>query len=213
MVLQINSQCKAKKTNAEGFLQLLDRSFIIGSTLLNEESFKVYHNAQRNLYSSTLDTSNGILSSSDSTPPNGDPFARYLTLDGAEDQKSLDYLQLYHPLFSDGQALAFAEYTQKFVLQYFGSFVPPPGVALGSYYPNPCDPYDMSRLPGSPEVEIPECQLTFEQTLNSVFPLTDSTTPSDIGRTSNIDTGALCAALPARFLRTSALIALALTPA
>ena len=185
---------------------MLDRSFIIGSTLLNEESFKVYHNAQRNLYSAALDTSNGIPSPSGSTPPNDDPFARYLTLDGAEDQKSLDYLQLYHPLFSDGQAIAFAEYTQKFVLQYFGRF-------LSSEPTQPCDPYDISRPPGSVIVEIPECQLTFEQTLNSVFPLTDSTTPSDIGRTSNIDTGALCAALPARFLHTSALIALALTPA
>jgi len=181
LVLQINSQCKAKKIVAEGFMSKLDQTYIIGSTLLNEESFKLYHIAQRNLHSSALDTRNANQLLSDSTPPSGDPFARYLRLDGAEDQKSLDYLQLYHPLFSDGHAFAFAEYTQKFVLQYFGDFI--------ASEPNQ-DCAITSR-----DVENPACQLTFEQTLNSVFPLTDSATPSDIGRTSNIDTGALRATL------------------
>ena len=159
----------------------LDQTYIIGSTLLNEESFKLYHIAQRNLHSSALDTRNANQLLSDSTPPSGDPFARYLRLDGAEDQKSKDYLQLYHPLFSDGHALAFAEYTQKFVLQYFGDFI--------RSEPN------QDCASSNRDVEKPACQLTFEQTLNSVFPLTDSTTPSDIGRTSNIDTGALRATL------------------
>jgi len=181
LVLQINSQCKAKKIVAEGFMSKLDQTYIIGSTLLNEESFKLYHIAQRNLHSSALDTGNVNQLLSDSTPPSGDPFARYLRLDGAEDQKSKDYLQLYHPLFSDGHALAFAEYTQKFVLQYFGAFI--------TSEPN------QDCASSNRDVEKPACQLTFEQTLNSVFPLTDSTTPSDIGRTSNIDTGALRATL------------------
>jgi hypothetical protein len=181
LVLQINSQCKAKKIVAEGFMSKLDQTYIIGSTLLNEESFKLYHIAQRNLHSSALDTRNVNQLLSDSTPPSGDPFARYLRLDGAEDQKSKDYLQLYHPLFSDGHALAFAEYTQKFVLQYFGDFI--------RSEPN------QDCASSNRDVEKPACQLTFEQTLNSVFPLTDSTTPSDIGRTSNIDTGALRATL------------------
>ena len=123
LVLQINSQCKAKKIVAEGYMSKLDQTYIIGSTLLNEESFKLYHTAQRNLHSSALDTRNVNQLLIDSTPPSGDPFARYLRLDGAEDQKSKDHLQLYHPLFSDGHALAFAEYTQKFVLQYFGDFI------------------------------------------------------------------------------------------
>ena len=181
LVLQINSQCKAKKIVAEGFMSKLDQTYIIGSTLLNEESFKLYHIAQRNLHSSALDTRNANQLLSDSTLPSGDPFARYLRLDGAEDQKSKDYLQLYHPLFSDGHALAFAEYTQKFVLQYFGDFI--------TSEPN------QDCASSNRDVEKPACQLTFEQTLNSVFPLTDSTTPSDIGRTSNIDTGALRATL------------------
>ena len=157
-------------------MKMLDQNFIIGSTLLNEESFKLYHTAQRNLHSPVLDTT----PMSGTTPPS-DPFARYLRLDGAEDQKSKDYLQLYHPLFSDGHALAFAEYTQKFVLQYFGDFI--------TSEPN------QDCASSNRDVEKPACQLTFEQTLNSVFPLTDSTTPSDIGRTSNIDTGALRATL------------------
>ena len=182
LVLQINSQCKAKKNVAEGFISKLDQTYIISSTLLNEESFKSYHTAQRNMHSSVLHTPNDNQLLSDSTPPSGDPFARYLRLDGAEDQKSLDYLQLYHPLFSDGHAFAFAEYTQKFVLQYFGSFIA-------------SEPNQDCVRPSSGEVENPACQLTFEQTLNSVFPLTDSATPSDIGRTSNIDTGALRATL------------------
>ena len=181
LVLQINSQCKAKKNVAEGFISKLDQTYIISSTLLNEESFKSYHTAQRNMHSSALHSPNDIRLLSDSTPPSGDPFARYLRLDGAEDQKSKDYLQLYHPLFSDGHALAFAEYTQKFVLQYFGSFI--------ASEPN------QDCASSNRDVEKPACQLTFEQTLNSVFPLTDSTTPSDIGRTSNIDTGALRATL------------------
>ena len=182
LVLQINSQCKAKKKEAEQFIKLLDSTYIIGSNLLNEESYTLFHLSQRSLHGSIFVKT---VLPSDIEPPSGDPFARYLTLDGEEEKKSLDYLQLYHPLYSDGHALAFAEYTQKFVLQYYGHF------HMGADTPGAQDATCDIEVGSAQDVEIPDCQLTFEQTLNSVFPLTDSTTPSVIGRTSNIGAGAL----------------------
>ena len=182
LVVQINSQCHSKKQEAERFLQSLDSTFIISSTLLNEESYTLFHLAQRTLHASSIFTATVLPPSVSS--PSGDRFARYATLDDHEYLKNLDYLELYHPLFSDGHALAFAEYTQKFVLQYYGVFHGGSGT-IGADVDS-CNIYTGSAQ----DVEIPACQLTFEQTLNSVFPLTDVTTPSSIGRTSKIDTGA-----------------------
>ena len=187
LVLQINSQCKAKKREAERFIQALDSTFIIGSTLLNEESFTLFHLAQRVLHASSIFAATEL--PPDVSPLGSDRFARYLTLNDDEDLKNLDYLQLHHPLFSDGYALAYAEYTQKFVLQYYGLF------HGGSGTPG-ADDHTCDKLPGSnADVEDSECQLTFEQTLNSVFPLTDTATQSHVGRKSKIDTGILHAAL------------------
>ena len=187
LVLQINSQCKAKKREAERFIQALDSTFIIGSTLLNEESFTLFHLAQRVLHASSIFATTEL--PPDVSPLGSDRFTRYLTLNGDEDLKNLDYLQLHHPLFSDGYALAHAEYTQKFVLQYYGLF------HGGSGTPG-ADDHTCDKLSGSnADVEDSACQLTFEQTLNSVFPLTDTASQTHVGRKSKIDTGILHAAL------------------
>jgi hypothetical protein len=196
LVLQINSQCKAKKREAERFMQALDSTFIIGSTLLNEQSFTLFHLSQRVLHASSIFATTDL--PSDVSTLSADRFTRYLTLNGDEDLKNLDYLQLHHPLFSDGYALAYAEYTQKFKLQYYGLF------HGGSETPG-ANEHTCDTLPGSSaDVEDPACQLTFEQTLNSVFPLTDTVGPSHVGRKSKIDAGIAHAALFA--CTTSALI-------
>ena len=184
LVLQINSQCKAKKQDAERFLQALDSTFIIGSTLLNKESYTRFHLAQRVLHASSIFATT-TLSSGGVSPLSSDRFARYLTLDSEEDLKNLDYLQVHHPQFSDGYALAFAEYTQAFVLQYYGRFHGGSGT-LGA------DADTCEITPGSAsDVETPACQLTFEQTLSSVFPLIDSGTSTHAGRKSEVDKGAV----------------------
>jgi hypothetical protein len=117
-------------------------------------------------------------------PTQVDPFLQYATLGDYDYLEHLDYLQMYYPLFSDGYALAFAEYTQKFVLQYYGEFHGGSGTAGATA--NTCRIVTGS----SSDVEIPACQLTFEQTLNSVFPFMDAATPQSTGRTSKLDTGA-----------------------
>jgi hypothetical protein len=190
LVVQINSQCGAKKQEAERFLQALDSTFIIGSTLLNQESYKLFHLAQRVLHASSIFSTTVL--PPDVSPLSADRFARYLTLDGNEYLKNLDYLRLYHPLFTDGHALAFAEYTQTFVLQYYGLFHGGSGTPGADE--DTCDIAPESAL----DVETPACQLTFEQTLNSVFPMTDTATQSRVGRKSNVDTGIHRAALFAR---------------
>ncbi len=184
LVVQINSQCKAKKQHAERFLQALDSTFIIGSTLLNKESYTRFHLAQRVLHASSIFATT-TLSSGGVSPLSSDRFARYLTLDSEEDLKNLDYLQVHHPQFSDGYALAFAEYTQAFVLQYYGRFHGGSGT-LGA------DADTCEITPGSAsDVETPACQLTFEQTLSSVFPLIESGTSTHVGRKSEVDKGAV----------------------
>jgi hypothetical protein len=190
LVVQINSQCKAKEQDAERFLQALDSTFIIGSTLLNKESYMRFHLAQRVLHASSIFATTVLPRGM--SPLSADRFARYLTLDGDADLKNLDYLHVHHPQFSDGYALAFAEYTQTFVLQYYGMFHGGSGT-LGADQ-DTCEIVPFSAS----DVETPACQLTFEQTLSSVFPLTDS---ARVGRKSEIDEGAV----------TYMLVALALT--
>ena len=79
---------------------------------------------------------------------------------------------MYYPLFTAGYALAYAEYTQTFVLQYYGEFYTSTGqtckVDMGS----------------NADVNISACQLTFEETLKSVFPF------SEQSRTSKPEQGA-----------------------
>ena len=103
LVLQINSQCKAKKREAERFIQALDSTFIIGSTLLNEESFTLFHLAQRVLHASSIFATTEL--PPDVSPLSADRFTRYLTLNGDEDLKNLDYLQLHHPTHSHMQSI------------------------------------------------------------------------------------------------------------
>jgi hypothetical protein len=99
----------------------------------------------------------------------------------------LDYLQLYYPLFSEGYALAFAEYTQTFVLQYYGAFHG--GSATSGATLTTCN-----IVPGSAadvDAGVSACQLTFTQTLKSVFPLVDTASGSNPTRLSNADSGNL----------------------
>jgi hypothetical protein len=196
MVLQINSQCKAKKVMAEKFLKLLDSSYIIGSVLLNELSYTRYHHSQRDVHSSAMLPSlleTVFLQSEtqqDVTPSTEIKYPTYLTLDATERLKSLDSLQLHSPIFSDGYALAYAEYTQKFVLQVYGEF----HTGIQGFRGECTEAGNFGTSGSNDEPEKPNCQLTFEQKLNSVFPLTDSSS-SVIGRTSDIDKGALRATL------------------
>ena len=121
-----------------------------------------------------------------------DAFLRYATLGDYDYAEHLDYLQMYYPLFSEGYALAFAEYTQKFVLQYYGQFHGGSGTTNATA--TTCNIVTGSAQ----DVEKTECQLTFEQTLSSVFPLMDAAQPpgpSSTTRTSNLDTGAARATL------------------
>ena len=125
-------------------------------------------------------------------PRDQDAFLQYATLGDYDYAEHLDYLQMYYPLFSEGYALAFAEYTQKFVLQYYGQF------HGGSGTTNATATTCNIGIGGAQDVEKTECQLTFEQTLSSVFPLMDAAQPpgpSSTTRMSNLDTGAARATL------------------
>jgi hypothetical protein len=100
--------------------------------------------------------------------------------------ENLDYLQLYYPLFSEGYALAFAEYTQTFVLQYYGAFHG--GSTTAGATATTCNIVPGSA--GDVDAGVSACQLTFTQTLKSVFPLIDASagTPN---RLSKADSGNL----------------------
>jgi hypothetical protein len=115
--------------------------------------------------------------------------------------ENLDYLQLYYPLFSEGYALAFAEYvhhfpavcfcntltryTQTFVLQYYGTFHG--GTGTSGAQSTACN-----IVPGSAaDISVSACQLTFTQTLKSVFPLVDTSVGSNPNRLSKVDSGNL----------------------
>jgi hypothetical protein len=101
---------------------------------------------------------------------NARKYPSLLTLDGTERLKSLDSLQLHSPIFSDGYALAYAEYRQKFVLQVYGEF----HTGIQGFRGECMETGNFGTSGSNEKPEKPNCQLTFEQKLNSVFPLTDS---------------------------------------
>jgi hypothetical protein len=179
LVLQINSRCREKRAEAEKFMRAMDSTYIISSTLLNRDSYTKYHHAQRSLHASSF-FSTAVLPPN-TRPPQGDVFGQYATLADFDYLESLDYLQLYYPLFSAGYALAYAEYTQKFVLQYYGKFHFGSGTSGATE--STCD----IKLGTANDVSIPACQLTFEETLKSVFPWIDGSTGA--ARLSKVDDG------------------------
>jgi hypothetical protein len=81
-------------------------------------------------------------------------------------------LSRYYPLFTAGYALAYAEYTQKFVLQYYGEF-------YTGQTPHTCK----VEMGSNADQNISACQLTFEETLKSVFPF------AELSRTMKVDEG------------------------
>jgi hypothetical protein len=94
LVVQINSRCREKKSEADRFFRAMDSTYIISSTLLNRDSYTKYHLAQRVLHSSSTFTTAKL-------PPNSPPisqdnaFAQYAMLGNYDYEEHLDYLQLY----------------------------------------------------------------------------------------------------------------------
>ena len=157
LVIQVNSRCKDKKLEAEKFYRAVDSTYIISSTLLNKDSYDSFHKANRVLQSTLFTTA----PAPPGTPPNqnsptDDPFTKFAMLGAWDYLEGFDNLQLFYPLYTSGYALAYAEYTQTFVLQYSGLFD------------------NGSTACSSETTAIPACQLTFTETLKSVFPLTDT---------------------------------------
>jgi hypothetical protein len=155
LVIQINSRCNEKKKEADMFLRALDSTFIISSTLLNQDSYNSFHKAQRVLQSEHFTVAPAAPGMQ--MENGGDPFAKYATLGERDYLEGLDNVQVFYPSYSPGYALAYAEYTQRFVLQYYGEFTSGPHSCMTA----------SSSL-------VPACQLTFEERLKSVFPLNDA---------------------------------------
>ena len=169
LVIQVNSRCKEKKSEGEKFLRALDSTYIISSTLLNKDSYLSFHKANRVLQTSLFTTAPSVPGTPDQRS-NDDIFVKYGMLSAWDYAEGLDNLQAFYPSYTAGYALAYAEYTQTFVLQYFGEFID--GTTGGT----------TTCSTGAADT-IPACQLTFTETLKSVFPLTDAK------RSQNVDSG------------------------
>jgi len=165
LVIQVNSRCKDKKSEGEKFLRALDSTYIISSTLLNKDSYLSFHKANRVLQSSLFTTAPSAPGTPDQRS-NDDIFVKYGMLSAWDYAEGLDNLQAFYPSYTAGYALAYAEYTQTFVLQYYGQF------------------NDSSTSCTSSQESL-TCQLTYSETLKSVFPLTDAK------RSQNVDSGGL----------------------
>ena len=166
LVIQVNSRCKDKKSEADKFLRALDSTYIISSTLLNKDSYLSFHKANRVLQSSLFTNAPSPPGTAlDQSSPE-DSFVKFGMLGAWDYLEGLDNLQLFYPSYTAGYALAYAEYTQTFVLQYYGQF-------------------NDSSTSCTSTSESPDCQLTFTETLKSVFPLTDAK------RSQNVDSGGL----------------------
>jgi len=158
LVIQINSRCRDKKQEANKFQLSMESTYIISSTLLNKQSFFDFHSANRKLIGAAVFTvapeppGPQVLN-----PTPQDPTLKYATLGANDYLQGLDNLQLFYPSYTAGYALAYAEYTQTFVLQYYGEFID--GATT-------CD--------NNGAAAVAACQLTFTETLKSVFPLTDA---------------------------------------
>jgi hypothetical protein len=187
LVIQINTRCRDKMLEADKFQLGMEATYIISSTLLNNRSYTEYHSANRKATAANSFTVAPVPSTGQQTPiqTQQDPTLKYATLGINDYLQGLDNIQIFYPSYSSGYALAYAEYTQTFVLQYYGDMLPRDGSI--SY---DCHHYGLSG--GGPSLSsggaanlVEACQLTFTETLKSVFPLTDE------ARNINIDTGNL----------------------
>jgi hypothetical protein len=94
LVVQVNSRCRDKRSEADKFYRAMDSTYIISSTLLNRDSYTKYHSAQRVLHASSSFTTAAL--PPNTPPPKGDDvFTQYAALGNYDYLEHLDYLQLY----------------------------------------------------------------------------------------------------------------------
>ena len=180
LVVQISSRCQDKMNEVDQFQLRMKSTYIISSNLMNNKSYTEFHTSNREVIGINTFTVAPLPAGQTQTP--GDPALKYARLGVNDYLQGLDNIQLFYPSYSSGYALAYAEYTQEFVLQYWGTL-------LGdSSEENICAGIDITGNPGPKS----ECQLTFTETLKSVFPLTDAHNMADL----NTDTGNMCKKSP-----------------
>ena len=182
LVIQINSRCQDKMKEVDKFQLTMESTYIISSTLMNNKSYTEFHTANRKLIGSNTFTVAPLPVGQTQTPNQTpeDPALKYARLGVNDYLQGLDNIQLFYPSYSNGYALAYAEYTQTFVLQYFGDLL---GASSTEQYA--CTGTTSITSGPSPNTA---CQLTFTQTLKSVFPLTDAHSMANL----NKDTGNMC---------------------
>ena len=180
LVIQINSRCKDKKLEADKFQSSMEAIYLISSTLLNNRSYTEYHSANRKETAANSFTVVPVPSTGQQTPIQTpqDPALKYARLDTNDYLQGLDNIQIFYPSYSSGYALAYAEYTQTFVLQYYGYLL---DGNTSCFYSG----LSGGGVNAGPANLVEACQLTFTETLKSVFPLNDE------ARNLNGDTGNL----------------------
>jgi hypothetical protein len=184
LVIQINSRCQEKMLEAEKFQANMEATYIISSTLLNNRSYTEFHSANRKLAAANSFTVAPLPSTGQQTPIQTpqDPALKYARLGTNDYLQGLDNIQVFYPSYTSGYALAYAEYTQTFVLQYTGELLPDEN---GNVQNNCASSGASGGTQYGAFNEVPACQLTFTETLKSVFPFTDET------KNLNINTGNL----------------------
>jgi hypothetical protein len=183
LVIQISTRCQDKLLEADKFQLGMEATYIISSTLLNNQSYTEYHSANRKVILANSFTVAPVPSTGQQsqiqTPQ--DLALKYARLGTNDYLQGLDNIQIFYPSYSSGYALAYAEYTQTFVLQYYGDMLDQTDYK--------CTQIGLSRgspFSGGAANLVEACQLTFTETLKSVFPLTDE------ARNLSIDKGNLC---------------------
>ncbi len=190
LVIQINTRCQDKLLEADKFQLGMEAAYIISSTLLNNRSYTEYHSANRKAIAANSFTVAPVPLTGQQTQINKiqnpqDPTLKYATLGTNDYLQGLDNIQIFYPSYSSGYALAYAEYTQTFVLQYHGDLLPRDGSISYDCHYDGLSGGGPSFTSGGAANLVEACQLTFTETLKSVFPLTDE------ARDLNIDKGNL----------------------
>ena len=168
----------------EDLMPLNNTGDSINQTKVKWDQSTEYHSANRRVIAANSFTVAPVPSTGQQTPIQTpqDPALKYARLGTNDYLQGLDNVQIFLPSYSSGYALAYAEYTQTFVLQYTGELSPD---ANGNIQ-NSCTTYGESGGSSYGAAnEVPACQLTFTETLKSVFPFTDE------ARNLNIDKGNL----------------------
>jgi hypothetical protein len=181
MVIQINSRCQDKMKEVDQFQLRMKSTYIISSNLMNNQSYTEFHTSNREVIGINAFTVAPLPAGQTETP--GDPALKYARLGVNDYLQGLDNIQIFYPSYSSGYALAYAEYTQEFVLQYSGPFHNYSG---DQGLQGACEG-SVSITGGGPP-PVTACQLTFTETLKSVFPLTDAHNMANL----NKDTGNMC---------------------